>query len=98
MEADPTRAGIIGRLPQAGTATAAADCGTVVREEAERAMERCLGPFALDLLGRSAQPFIVVELAGPILRANRAFSDLLGYEPGRAGRPVDRRADRGPLA
>ncbi|QDV35204.1 Sporulation kinase E [Tautonia plasticadhaerens] len=52
------------------------------REEAERAVDRCLGPFALALLERSAQPFVIVELSGALLRANRAFCELLGYEPG----------------
>ena len=52
------------------------------REEAERAVDRCLGPFALALLERSAQPFVIVELTGSLLRANRAFCELLGHEPG----------------
>ncbi|WP_169977249.1 PAS domain-containing sensor histidine kinase [Tautonia rosea] len=51
------------------------------RAEVEDSLSRCLGPFALALLERSAQPFIIVELAGTLLRANRAFCDLLGYEP-----------------
>jgi PAS domain S-box-containing protein len=50
------------------------------REQVEEALSRCLGPFALALLERSAQPFIIIELAGTLLRANRAFCDLLGYE------------------
>jgi len=49
------------------------------RAEATEALERCLGPFALALLDRTAQPFLVVDCEGRVLRANAAFRDVLGY-------------------
>jgi PAS domain S-box-containing protein len=52
------------------------------REEARQSIERCLGPFTLALVERSAQPIVIVELCGTLLCANRAFGELLGYEPG----------------
>ena len=59
------------------------------RAEVERLIEASLGPFALELLDRTPQPFVILDLRGAILRANRAFCTLLGYEPGELdGRPI----------
>ncbi len=52
------------------------------RAEAAEIVERCLGPFATALLDAAAQPFLVSDLQANILRANRAFRELLGYDPG----------------
>ena len=50
--------------------------------EVRRAIEASLGPFAMELLDRTPQPFVILDLSGAILRANRAFCALLGYDRG----------------
>ncbi|CAN5710942.1 hypothetical protein BH23PLA1_BH23PLA1_17350 [soil metagenome] len=54
----------------------------MTRAEAAEVVDRCLGPYASALLDSAAQPFLVTDLQANILRANRAFREMLGYSAG----------------
>lgn len=50
-------------------------------DETARLIDGCLGPYAATMLDRTPQPILILDLAGRIVRSNRAFCDLLGYGP-----------------
>jgi PAS domain S-box-containing protein len=47
----------------------------------DQVVEECLGSYTAAVLERSAQPFLLVDLRGHVVRVNQAFCDVVGYSP-----------------